>query len=307
MKAVVCERPGHLKVTEVEKPAVPDDGVLVRVRASSVNTADLFTIAGIAHLARGMKPEVVGRDFAGIVEATGKGVTQFQPGDQVFGAIPGAMAEYLAIPATRAIARQPAGATFEQAAAVPLAGTTALQAIRDHGRVQPGDKVLVNGASGAVGPLAVQIARAFGADVTAVCSTRNLEMAQSVGATRVVDYTNEDFTRGDGRYDVLVDIVGTRRWSEYRRVLQPNARFVSVGARKPMSLLTIRLGSIGSSQKFAFFVARMRQADLVTLRELFEAAKLRPVIDRTYDLEHATDAFAYLKEGHARGKVVVTV
>lgn len=307
MKAVVNTRPNLLEYRDIDKPAVPDDGVLVRVRASSVNTADLFTISSAAALMRRMKPEVVGRDFAGVVEATGKSVTGFQTGDEVFGATTGAMAEYLVIPATRAIARKPAGTSFAQAAAAPLAATTALQAIRDHGHVQPGQKVLVNGASGAVGTFAVQVARALGAEVTAVCSTRNLDTVRSLGSTSVIDYTAEDFTRRDERYDLLIDIAGTRRWSEYRRVLQPRASFVSVGAKKPLNLLMLRLASIGASQKYSFFIARLNQSDLATLRELMESGKLTSMMDKQYDLAHAAEAFAYLKAGHARGKVVVTV
>lgn len=307
MRALVCDRPGSVRVAEVDRPRVADDAVLVRVHASSANVADLFTMTAIAHLSRFRRHEVMGRDFAGVVEEVGRSVRDFQAGDEVFGARRGAMAEYIAVPASGAIAKKPSSTTFEQAAAIPLAATTALQALRDHGRVASGQKVLVNGGSGAVGTFAVQVAAAYGAEVTAVVSTRNVEQARSLGAAAVVDYTRDDFTLRPERYDVLIDIAGSKRWPEYRRVLQPNARFVAVGARVPSNLMSIRFSSVGSSQKYVFFIARMRQGDLVTLRGMVDAGKLRAVVDRTYDLDHAAEAFVYLKAGHAQGKVVVTV
>lgn len=310
MNALVCDRPGQpdlLRVMDVPKPMVPADGVLVRVHASSVNVADMFTLSWLAHAVRGFRPVVVGRDFAGVVEAT-EGVTDFKTGDEVFGAAPkGAMAEYIGLPASAAVARKPDSASFEQAAAVPLAATTALQAVRDHGRVAPGQKVLVNGGSGAVGTFTVQIAKAFGGDVTAVCSTPKFDLVRSLGATTVIDYTTEDFTQRPDRYDVLIDIAGSRTWAEYRRILKPDARFVSVGARVPANLMSIRVGAIRASQKYVFFIARMRRDDLATLRDLVDTGKLSPVIDRQYDLAHAAEAFTYLKAGHASGKVVVTL
>lgn len=294
-------------MVDVAKPAVPADGILVRVRASSVNVADLFTLGWFAYAGRGFRREILGRDFAGVVEATGAGVTAYKAGDEVFGARRGAMAEYIALPATAAVAIKPSSATFDQAAAVPLAATTALQAVRDHGHVAPGRKVLVNGGSGAVGTFAVQLAKALGGEVTAVCSTRNVDMVRSLGATTVIDYTKEDFTKRPALYDVLIDIAGTKTWPEYRRILQPDARFVAVGARVPANLMSIRMGAFRAPQKYVFFIARMRAADLVTLRDMIDSGKVSAVIDRTYDLVHAADAFAYLKEGHARAKVVVTV
>jgi NADPH:quinone reductase-like Zn-dependent oxidoreductase len=230
MKAVVCHTygsPDVLKVEEIDTPVVPDNGVLVRVHASSVNPADLFPLSRVAYIARRVtarlkpQPEVPGTDFAGIVEAVGRSVTQFQPGDEVFGGKRGAFAEYVCLPETGPVVRKPVNVTFEQAVAVPIAAITALQALRDHGQIQPAQKVLINGASGGVGSFAVQIAKAFGAEVTGVCSARNVDVVRSIGAHRVIDYAQEDFTRSGQRYDLMLDIAGNRSWSDCTRVLAP--------------------------------------------------------------------------------------
>jgi NADPH:quinone reductase-like Zn-dependent oxidoreductase len=248
------------------------------------------------------------------VEAVGKNVTQFRPGDEVFGGRNGALAEYVCVPEDRTVALKPANVTFEEAAAVPIAGITALQGLRDKGQLEPGQKVLINGASGGVGTFAVQIAKALGAHVTGVCSTRNVELARSLGADHDIDYTREDFTRSDQRYDLLLDVAGSRSWSECKRVLDPHATHVIVGAPKGNSLigplshiLKLRLASVPSSQKVVFFIAKLNKADMVTLGELLEAGRVKPVIDRRYELSETADAFRYLGAGHARGKVVVTV
>ena len=319
MKAVVHERygsPDVLEVREVEQPELADDLVLVRVHAASVNPADWYGVSGRPWVARAMtglrrpKNGSVGTDFAGIVEAAGRDVTHVQPGDEVYGARSGALAEYVCV--RDAIVRKPPNVTFEEAAAVPVAAITALQGLRDKGKLEQGQRVLINGASGGVGTFAVQIAKALGAEVTAVCSTGNVEQARALGADQVIDYTQEDFTRGGARYDVLLDVTGTRSWGDYRRVLKPNARHVIVGAPKgtrllgPLShVIKLRLGSIGSGRKVSFFVAKLNRADLEVLNELIEAGKVTPAIDRQYDLSEAADAFRYLGEGHAKAKIGV--
>jgi NADPH:quinone reductase-like Zn-dependent oxidoreductase len=309
---------GALRLEEVETPELTGDGLLVRVRACSLNQVDCYDVSGTPWLARpltglrGPKSRVTGRDFAGIVEATGKDVAGLRPGDEVFGAAPGALAEVVC--AEKAVARKPANLTFEEAAAVPIAALSALQGLRDHGRLQAGQAVLVNGASGGVGTFAVQIAKALGAEVTAVCSTRNVEQARALGADRVLDYTLDDFSRGAERYDVILDVSGTKSWSRYRRVLNPNATLVLIGAPKSSRFLGL-LGHIArvkaaawrGSQKAVFFVAKLEPADLDVLRELLETGTVKPVVEKRYQLEDAAEAFRYLGEGHARGKVVITV
>jgi NADPH:quinone reductase-like Zn-dependent oxidoreductase len=256
----------------------------------------------------------VGVDFAGTVEAVGRDVTQFRPGDEVFGGRTGAFAEYVVVREERAVVLKPAGVTFEEAAAMPVAAITALQGLRDKGGLQPGQRVLVNGASGGVGTFAVQIAKALGAEVTGVCSTRNVDLVRSLGADHVVDYTRDDFTRSDRRYDLLLDVAGGRSWSECRRVLEPKATLVIVGAPKgnrllgPLShVVRLRLAAVRSSRKVVFFIAQFNKADMETLRELLETGQVKPVVDRRYELSEIADALRYLGEGHARGKVVVTV
>jgi NADPH:quinone reductase-like Zn-dependent oxidoreductase len=321
MKAIVREKyspPEFLELGDAEKPELPDDGVLVRVRAASVNPVDWYDVTGRPWIARpmmglrGPKSPPAGSDFAGTVEAVGKGVMDLQPGDDVFGAASGSFAEYVC--ANTGVSRKPANLTFEEAAAVPVAGLTALQALRDHGQLQPGHKVLVNGGSGGVGTFAIQIAKALGAEVTAVCSTRNVEQARALGADHVVDYTQDDFTRNGRRYDLMLDIAGSRRWSECRRVLTARATLVLIGGPKTSRLLgplghmvKLRLGSLRSSQKTVFFVAKVNKSDLRMLRELLESGKVSPVVERRYALSEIGDALRYLGEGHAQGKIVVSV
>lgn len=322
MKAIVCRAYGAPELGDIAKPPVSDDGVLVRVRAASVNPLDWYGVAGRPYLFRGMmgglrkpKQAVPGVDFAGTVEAVGSGVTQFQPGDDVFGARDGAFAEYVCVRESRAIVRKPANLTFEQAAAVPVAAITALQGLRDHGHLQAGQHVLINGASGGVGSFAVQLAKTFGAEVTGVCSTANVDRVRSLGADRVVDYTREDFTRSGITYDLLLDIAGSRSWWAYRRILHNKGTYVGVGAPKtnrwlgPLAhVATIRLESLGASQKVVpLFVAKLNQADMVVLQELLAAGKLVPAIDRQYALREVRQALDYLGHGHAQGKIVITV
>ena len=321
MSAFVRERyvsPDGLELQTVEKPRVTDDTVLVRVRATSVNPFDWYSVAGKPYIARpmtglrGPKEKLLGTDFAGTVEAVGKDITHVRPGEDVFGGEDGSFGEYVCV--SDAVVRKPANLTFEQAAAVPVAGITALQALRDHGEVQPGEKVLVNGASGGVGTFAVQIAKVLGAEVTAVCSTGNCDVVGSLGADRVIDYTREDFTRKGERYDLMLDVDGVGSWRQYRRVLAPEARLVVIGSATKNPLLGplghiagIRLASLRSSRKVVFFVAKLNRPDLDVLRELLEAGSVTPVIDRRYDLRELPDALRYLGEGHARGKIVLTV
>ncbi len=259
------------------------------------------------------KRTIRGVDMAGRVEAVGMNVTQFQPGDEVFGEAAGAFAEYVSAP-EGGLAAKPSNMTFEQVAAVPVAALTALQALRDKGRVQPGHKVLVNGASGGVGTFAVQIARSFGAEVTGVCSTRNLEMVRSIGAAHVIDYTKEDFTRGGQRYDVMLDMVGSASLSDCRRALNPEGVYVLVGAEDmgdwigPVAhLARVLVSSWSGSQSMVPMLAKVRQEDLDVLKELMEAGEVTPVIDRRYELHEVPDAIRYVEAGHTRGKVVITV
>ena len=311
--------PDVLELREVEKPALEDDGVLVRVRAVSVNPADWYSVAGNplpARVTGGLlrpKSELVGVDFAGVVEEVGKDFEGLEPGDEVFGGRNGAFAEYVFV--KNAVVRKPPNLTFEEAASVPIAGITALQGMRDHGRLQPGQKVLVNGASGGVGTFAVQVAKALGAQVTAVCSTRNVETARSLGADEVVDYTQEDFTRSGRRYDLLFDVAGSRSWSECKRVLKRDATLVVAGVGGVKSgwigpvghVVRMRVRSLGSSQRCVFFIAKLTREDIEVMRELLASGQVKPVIDRRYELGRLPDALRYLGEGHARGKIVVTV
>lgn len=320
MKAVIHEsygQPDVLKIMEVEKPQVPDDGVLVRVHASSVNIAEWYGMTGLLIgrlIGNGLfkpKDTRLGADFSGVVEAVGKDVADFKPGDEVFGGRSGAFAEYVTV--KKAIVHKPANITFEEAASVPTAGITALQGLRDHGRIQPGQKVLINGASGGVGTFAVQIAKALGAEVTAVCSTQNVEHARSLGADHVIDYTKQDFTRNGQKYDLLFNINGGRSWSEYKRVLKPDATFVLVGGPKmpvvgPLGLLIkIRIAMLGSSQKFAFFIAQFNREDMLVLKNLLETGKVKPFVEKAYPMTRIADAMRHLGTGHARGKIVITM
>jgi NADPH:quinone reductase-like Zn-dependent oxidoreductase len=324
MKGIVrrCYGPPDvvLKYEDVPKPTPADDEVLVRVRAASVNPLDWHYVEGTPYLVRidrGFgKPEDprLGVDFAGTVEAVGKGVRRFKPGDEVFGGKLGAFAEYLTVREERAIALKPANVTFEQAAAVPIAALTALQGLRDKGHVRAGQKVLINGASGGVGTFAVQIAKSYGAEVTGVCSTKNLELVRSLGADHVIDYTREDFTGGAERYDLIVDDVSTHSASDYRRVLTPNGNYVMIGSATTghwFGWLKIPfeawLLSPFMSQKFGMMLADLNKDDLALLGELMQSGKVTPAIDRTYKLTDTAEALRYLEQGHARAKVVLTV
>jgi len=323
MKAIVYDKygsPDVLELKEVDKPVVHDDDVLVRIRAASVNPYDWHLLTGLPYVGRVsmglLKPKFsgLGADLAGQVEAVGKNVKQFRPGDEVYGGITGgAFAEYACV-SEDSVVQKPANLTFEQAAAVPLVGFTALQGLRDIGRLQPGQKALINGASGGVGTFAVQIAKSLDAEVTGVCSTRNVEMVRSIGADHVIDYTQEDFTRGEQRYDLMFDLVGNRSLSECRRVLNPKGVCVSCFGQPdrrwlgPMAqLLEMAVLSPFVSHKLVTWVAKQSKEDLLELKELLEAGKVTPVIDRTYPLSEVPDALRYLEEGHARGKVVIKV
>ena len=323
MKAIVyrCYGPPEvLKLEDIAKPAPKGDEVLVRVRAASVNPLDWHFMRGTPYIARldaGLgAPQNIrfGVDFAGVVEAVGPGVTRFKVGDEVFGGKRGAFAEYLVVSEQRAIALKPANMSFAQAAAVPIAGLTALQGLRDKAHVAAGQKVLINGASGGVGTFAVQIARELGADVTGVCSTKNVELVRSLGAAHVIDYTREDFTRGSERYDVIFDIVGNHSPLELRRALTPKGTLVVVGAPTGgawLGGLTVMLNAMVVapfvSQHLEPFLAELNAPDLARLGELMQAGRLTPVIDRTYPLAQSPQAIAYLEAGHARGKVVIAV
>src|SRR5437667_9318179 len=324
MKAVVYCNYGvpNLKFQEIEKPTPADDQLLIKVRAASVNPLDWHFIEGTPYFMRVMgvglrkpKDTRLGVDFAGTVEAVGENVTKFKPGDDVFGGRDGAFAEYVCVREARAVALKPANITFEQAASVPIAGVTALQGLRDKGKVQPGKKVLINGASGGVGTFAVQIAKSFGADVTGACSKRNVDMVRSIGAKQVFDYTREDFTKSgqsyDQRYDLILDCVGNHSLLAHRRALNPNGVCVVAGAKGLWDFLTHALAapvlSRLVSQKFVTFIAKLNKKDLTIMRELMADGKVTPVIDRRYSLSEVPEAMRYLETRHARGKVVITL
>src|SRR2546429_2623058 len=317
--------PDVLQVKDIEKPKPDDTQVLVRVRAASLNPLDGHFVRGML-LARVMggglrkpKDTRVGVDYAGVVEAVGKNVIQYKVGDEVFGGRTGALAQYVCAKADRAVALKPATVTFEEAGSIAVAGITALQGLRDVGHVQPGQKVLINGASGGVGTFAVQIAKAMGAEVTGVCSTRNLDLVRSIGADHVIDYTKEDFTKGDQRYDVIFDNVCNHSFAERSRVLTPKGICVLVGiggagvqegqaiGRIVSNLLIARARSSFTDQKFPQYGIKTDKQDLITLGGLVETGTLKPVIERTYKLSEAAEAMRYLSEGHARGKIVITV
>jgi NADPH:quinone reductase-like Zn-dependent oxidoreductase len=312
--------PEVLGLEDIDMPVVGDDDVLVRVRAASVNVLDDARLRGMPYIMRGQaglsrpKANGLGMDVAGHVDGVGKNVTKFRPGDEVFGCGAGTFAEYVSVREDSAVLRKPASLTFEQAASVPVAALTALQAVRHKGHVQPGQKVLVNGASGGVGTFAVQIAKAFGAEVTGVCSTPGVKMVRSIGADRVVDYTQEDFIRLGQRYDLLVDMVGNRTVSERRRVLAPKGILVAVGGGSKDSWLgpladwtKMAVVSPFVSQSMVFFMLQQKREDLVVLSEFLEAGSVTPVIDRTYPLSDVAEAIRYFEAGHAKGKVVITV
>src|SRR5467141_1366998 len=324
MKAIMnCEYGvDNLQLRELEKPTPNDNEVLVRVRAASINPVDGHMMRG-SWLMRPMsgmrKPKNTrfGTDFSGVVEAVGKDVTSVKPGDQVFGAKNGAVSEYVCVKTERAVVMKPNNITFEQAGSVAVAGLTALQGLRDKGHIRAGQKVLINGASGGVGTFAVQIAKAFGAEVTAVCSTGNVDLVKSIGADRVIDYTKEDFTKTDQRYDMLYDLVGNHSFSERRRILKPNGICVLAGVGGA-GIHPESWGRVGrnfwnaflsnfNKQKFVFYIAKLTNDDLNVLRDLMQSGKVAPVIDRTYKMSEAQAALRYLEEGHAHGKVVITL
>jgi NADPH:quinone reductase-like Zn-dependent oxidoreductase len=325
MRAAVRERYGPpreiIEFKQVPKPALENDQVLVRVRATSLNRSDYYTATAPMFLFRKMiggsfgapKTHALGGDFAGVVEAVGAEVVDFAPGDEVFGSRTGAFGEYVA---ARMIVKKPANVSFEEAATFGGSALTALQALRDKGKLEAGQSVLINGASGAVGPFAVQIAKALGAGkVTAVCSTQNVEQAAELGADRVIDYTKDDFTKSDERYDLIVDIAATKPWRRLRRALKANGTYVLVGS----PILTPLVGPLGRtirlwlasrfdrSHTFAFFIASFNKPDMETLRELLASGAVKPVIERVYPFAQLVDALEYMGEGHARGKLVVTV
>jgi NADPH:quinone reductase-like Zn-dependent oxidoreductase len=325
MKAIVYCEYGlkNLKLEQIEKPTPTDDQVLVRVKTASINPYDWHFVEGSPKIMRAMigglrkpKDTRLGVDFAGTVEAVGKNVTQFKPGDDVFGGKGGAFAEYVTPRADRAVALKPANVTFEEAAAVNIAGLTALQAVRDKGKIQPGQKVLINGASGGVGTYAVQIAKIFGADVTGVCSTRNVDLVKSLGADRVIDYTKEDYAKSDQKYDVILDNVANHSLSENRKLLPPDGKYVMIGGGSANQQGWI--GSLGKplkalimkpfvSQQMGMMMAEMKQSDLKYFADQMQNGKLKSVIDRTYKLSDIQEAIAYVEQGHARGKVIITV
>jgi len=326
MKAVVYTdygSPDVLEIRDIKRPVPNDDQVLIRVRAASINPLDWHYIEGTPYIMRAFgvglrkpKDPRLGVDMAGEVEAIGKNVTQFKPGDEVFGGRNGAFAEYVCARADRAIALKPSNITFEQAASVPIAAITALQGLRDKGHISPGQKVLINGASGGVGTFAVQIAKSWGAEVTGVCSTRNLDLVRSLGADHVIDYTKEDFTKGEQRYDVILDNVGTQPLSGFKRALVPNGICVMIGGggpndggligpmARPIKALFL---SPFMTQKMGMMMAELNKKDLNVLGDLMQSGKVKPVIDRTYPLSQIADAIRYLEQGHARGKVVITI
>jgi NADPH:quinone reductase-like Zn-dependent oxidoreductase len=321
MKAAIYTRygpPDVVEIKEVDKPVPKDDEVLVKVRAASVNPADWRIMRGVPHILRILfripKPTItqpgrLGGDVAGEVEAIGRKVTQFRPGDDVFGVCSGAFAEYACASETK-LAMKPDNVTYEQAASVPVAALTALQGLRDKGKIQPGQKVLINGAAGGVGTFAVQIAKWFGAEVTAVCSTRNVELVRSLGADRVVDYTQEDFTKSGQRFDLILDNVGNHSLSACRQVLNPKGTCVIAGAPKKVGIFLARAiaGPVLSrfvSQNFITFIAKLNKEDLTIMHNLMKAGRVTPVIDKRYSLSELPEALRYLEEGHARGKVVI--
>ena len=325
MKALVYHTYGDidvLRIEEIDRPAINDDQVLIKVHAASVNPLDWHTMRGAPYIMRldaGLrepKDIQLGADVAGEVVAVGRNASEFKPGDEVFGTGGGTLAEYVRSSKNKIVAK-PAEISFEQAAAVPVAALTALQGVRDHGHIHAGQKVLINGASGGVGTFAVQIAKAFGAEVTGVCSTRNLQMVSGIGADHVIDYTKADFTAGSERYDVIVDAVGNQSLSAIRRVLKPDGTYVLIGGGGPeesngllgplAGMLKLMVMKPFVSQHLEMFIAAINHDDLATLAKMMKEKTVTPVIDRTYPLSEAPSAIGYLEQGHARGKVIVVV
>jgi len=323
MKAIVHRcygSPAVIRFEDIAKPTAAEDEVLVRVHAASVNPLDWHRLEGTPYMVRldaGLgKPDNprLGVDFSGTVEAVGAKVTRFKPGDEVFGGRLGALADYVAVRESRAIVLKPANVSHEQAAAVAIAAITALQGLRDKGHIRAGEKVLINGASGGVGTFAVQIAKSFGANVTGVCSTKNIELVRSIGADQVIDYSREDITQRGERYDLILDNVATHSLLEYKRIMTPNGIYVMIGSTDPghwfgwlWKPLQAWMLSPFMSQKFGMIFADLSKDDLATLAGLMQEGKVTPVIDRTYKLSDAAEALRYLEQGHARGKVIVTV
>ena len=322
MKAIVYHEYGSadvLKCEEIEKPVPRADEVLIKVRAASVNPFDWRLMRGEPAMLRiflGLRKPKSGRpgvDVAGEVEAVGTNVKEFKPGNAVFGGCRGALAEYVCTTESK-IVMKPDDVTWEQAASVNVAGSTALQGLRDKGKIQPGKKVLINGAAGGVGTFALQIAKWFGAEVTGVCSTRNVDLVRSIGADKVIDYTQKDFTTSNQRYDLILDCVGNHSFSACRRVLNPNGRLVGVGAPHDVRMMALLAPlmkdiflSVFGSQKAVMFIAKSSQSDLTLMGELIATGKLKPVIDRRYSLSAASEAVRHVEEGHARGKVIIAL
>jgi NADPH:quinone reductase-like Zn-dependent oxidoreductase len=323
MKAIVYHRygsPDVLRFEEIEKPKAGEDEVLIKVRAASVNPYDWHFMRGTPYAVRVMaglrtpKATRLGADVAGQVESVGRNVTHFKPGDDVFGLCVGAFSEYVCASESR-LAMKPNSVTFEQAASVPIAAITALQGLRDKRQIQSGQSVLVNGASGGVGTFAVQIAKSFGATVTGVCSTRNIEMVRSIGADHAIDYTQDDFTKRGQSYDLMLDCIGNHSLAACRRVLNPNGIYIPAGGTtdawmfRPLSraVTALALSWFVSQKLIPFFVAKPSKEDLKTIGELMKAGKVTPVIDKRYRLRDVAEAIRYLEEGHARGKVVITL
>ena len=322
MRAIVYHRygsPDVLELEEVEKPTPKDDEVLVKVHAASVNALDWHLLRADPFLARlnmGLikpKHQILGADVAGRVESVGRNVKQLRPGDEVFGDIfesgLGGFAEYVSAQEDAWVLK-PANMTFDEVAAVPVAALTALQGLRDKGQIEAGQKVLINGASGGVGTFAVQIAKAFGAEVTAVCSTRNVDMVRSLGADQVIDYTKEDFTKSGQQYDLILAVNGYHPIFDYKRALSPKGRYIMTGGTMAQFFQAIALGPVISttgSKKMGNFLAKANHNDLLFIKELLEAGKIVPVVDRRYPLSEVAEAIRYVEEGHAKGKVVITV
>ena len=319
MKAAVYRSygpPEVLKIEEIEKPTPKEDEVLIKIHAASVNaydwhflTADIFLIRLMGGGVLKPKYTRLGADIAGRIEAVGRNVKQFQPDDEVFGMVKGGFAEYACAP-ENALALKPVNLSFEEAAAVPMAAVTALQGLRDEGQIQAGQKVLINGASGGVGTFAVQIAKSFGAEVTAVCSTRNLDQARSIGADHIIDYTKEDFTKNGQQYDLVFAANGYHSLSAYKRALTPKGIYIMAGGSMAQIFQSMLMGSMMSEtggKTMGGVSAKRSQQDLVFIKELFEAGKVKSVIDRRYPLSEAAEALRYLGEGHAKGKIVVTM
>lgn len=322
MKAIVCDKygsPDVLELKEVKKPFPTENQVLVKVHSASLNFGNLVLLKGKPFLARfafGLtKPKysIPGGDIAGTIEAVGEKVKLFKVGDQVFGDLSGCgwggFSQYVTVP-ENALALKPVNISFEEAAATPMAGVTALQGLRDKGKIKKGDNVLIYGASGGVGTFAVQIAKSFGAEVTGVCSTRNVEILRSIGADHIIDYTKEDFNQHQERYDLVLGVNGSNSISAYKRVLKQNGRFVHVGGSESQLYQTLFLGpfiSMTGSKKISSLLQRANQKDLNDLKELLDIGKVKPIIDKRFKLSEITEAFNYFQEGHAQGKVVITL